>query len=144
MKVYLYDPRTNITTTSSYEKLRGMTELSTSSLSYSKSRRTKIHSINCYISDDPLPVKERYELYSKEAYPDVTWLLVEGSNNEFRVSNYGRIKRIYKKTERFMMPFQRKGKGNLHVKCRFLNEYKDHKVGHIVAHHFIRPRKNNE
>lgn len=32
----------------------------------------------------------------------------------------------------------------MYAKCKFLGEYKDHKVGHIVAHHFIRPRKKGE
>lgn len=78
-------------------------------------------------------------------YPDEYWKIIQGSNEQYKISNYGRVKRIYKNgKEKFLLPFQRKGKGNLFVKARWKEKYGEHKVSHVVAKHFIRPIQPNE
>ncbi len=52
--------------------------------------------------------------------------------------------RIYKNHESFMLPYLRKGRGNLHVKAMYKNKYSDFKVGLLVAVHFIREPKEGE
>ncbi len=139
--IYLYDPKTNLTTETDYEKLIGITGMNKNNLQTHRSKKRLVSRIGCYIVDGTLTLQQRREWYSKVKYKDENWVTVEGSNDQFRVSNYGRIKRIYQNgNERFMMPFLRKRSGNLHVKARFLGKYTDHKVGHIVAHHFIGER----
>src|SRR5690625_1110168 len=145
MAVYLYDPRSNTTSPTSYDELEGMTGYTRLSLISMRSKGQKLKTINCYIASEHTTVKDRYHWYSNEEHADEAWLLVRGSDNQFKVSNYGRVKRIYKSgKERFMMPFQRKGVGNLFVKAKFDGKYGDHKAGHLVAAHFIRDPKPGE
>lgn len=133
----LYDPRTNLLSKTTYDDLEGMTGYTRSSLMSYKTRKRKLKTINCYLMDcDDL--KQRREWYAKEKYMGESWLTINGSDNQFKISNYGRVKRVFKKSERFMMPYQRKGVGNLFVKAKYNGKYTDHKVGHIVAAHFIR------
>lgn len=147
-KIYLYDPRTNLTKETTYEELSGITGQSKQSLMNYRSKRMKINKINCYIlptgMDKKSSLKLRYEWYAKETYPNEIWLPVEGSEGRAKISNYGRVMRIYKTKEKFAMPYLRKGYGNLFVKVMFLGKYAEHKVGQLVAHHFIRPRKKHE
>ena len=131
---YLYDPRTNISSKTSYKELQGITGLGSSSFSKAKSKRRKIKSINCYITEGVASLDDRREWYAAEKYPDEAWLEVQETKAKYIVSNYGRVKKIYKTSERFLLPYQRKGKGNLWVKI----DGKELKVGHLVAAHFIR------
>lgn len=142
--IYLYDPKTNLTTKTDYEKLIGITGMKKNNLQSHRSKKRLISRIGCYIVDKTLTLEQRREWYSAVKYKDEHWVTVEGSNNQFQVSQYGRVRRLYKNgNKRFMLPFQRKGEGNLHVKAYFLGKYQDHKIGHIVAHHFIgrRPKE---
>jgi len=128
-----------------YKKLAGITGMKKNNLQSHRSKKRMVARIGCYIVDDSLTLEQRREWYSKIKYKDEHWITMEGSKDQFQVSNHSRIKRIYKNgNERFMMPFQRKRSGNLHVKARFLGKYKDHKVGHVVAHHFIRERREDD
>lgn len=140
MTLYLYDPRTNISTKTSYKKLQGITGRAKDSLMTACSKGNKIRSIGCYITRGIAPLKQRKQWYAAEKYDDEAWLYVTGTNKQFKVSNYGRVKRVYKTKENFLMPYQLKGKGNLFVKMIDKNI----KVSHLVADHFIRERKPNE
>lgn len=145
MDLYLYDPRTNLSTKTSYKELMGITGVALSTLSNAKTRGYKLRSINCYVTDGIAPLKQRRKWYAAETYKDEYWQTVDGSKNRYKISNYGRVKRIFGNgNEMLMMPFLRLQRGNLHIKIWFLGKYKDHNVGHIVAHHFIRPRKPKE
>lgn len=144
MILYLYDPRTNITTEIKRKDLIGIAGVSTSAITKALRNKTRIASINCYVTREKASLKQRRKWYESQTYENENWKIVEGSNGKYKVSNQGRIKRIYKSTERFCLPFQRKGRGNLFVKITFLDVYKEHKVGHIVAHHFLRQRRENE
>lgn len=137
---YLYDPRTNITKETTLETLKGLTGKNLNTLMTYRSKSRKIAEIGAYVTSRAPSLKQRRIWYEKEKYDDEIFLPVEGSEGKFLVSNYGRLKRIYKKSERFCLPYQKKGVGNLFVKAQFLGKQKEHKVGHIVAHHFLGPR----
>lgn len=142
---YLYEPKTNVTTPITYDELAGITGMKKSNLASHKSKGQMIRKIGCYFIDDKTKVKQRKEWYSKVTYPDEHWKIIQGSDNQFKISNYGRVKRIYKSgKENFILPFQRKGKGNLYVKARWKGKYGEHKVSHIVAAHYLREPGPNE
>ena len=140
--LYLYNPKTNVTERTTQKMVSEISGLKEASLASYRSRKNKIAAIDCYLLDDEPSIEDRRKWYSSIVYKDEAWKIIEGSNDQFKISTYGRVKRIFKNHERFLMPFRRKQAGNLRVKARFLNKYKDHVIGHIVAHHFIGKRKD--
>lgn len=141
----IYDPKTNIIQDIDYDLLSAITGKDKSNLMTYRSKGKKITNINCYIlptgynRDNSL--KLRYEWYANETYEGEYWL---SYNTHVKVSNYGRVKRIYKKSERYALPFLRKGQGNLLVKIKINNRSMEVKVSKLVAHCFIRPKKDDE
>lgn len=143
-KLYLYDPRTNVSTETSYDYLVELTGSTRAVLLSSKSRQSKIRSIGCYIIDSKTTVGERRALYEKEVFHDESWKEIKGSKGEFLISNHGRFKRVYKTTEpKFLLPFIRKQNGHLYIKVRIDGAYKQRKISHLVAQHFIGINKHN-
>lgn len=145
MAVYTYDPQTN--TLKEYKTFREISERygeNYNTVYGSFRRKSKLIKFNVYVLSEKPSLKQRKEWYAKEIYKGERWLTVDGSDGKYRISNYGRVKIIYKSVERFAMPFRKNDEGNLQVKIRFKGKYQDHVVGHLVAHHFIRPRKQNE
>lgn len=137
--LYLYDPRTNILTETTYNYLQDLTGKNRANLASYKSRRLKIKGINCYLADENTTVEQRREWYEKEKYHDEHWINISGSEYAFKISNYGRVKRIYKNgREKFLLPFRRKKKGNLFIKVRWKGRYGEYKISQLVASHFIR------
>ncbi|SEQ22805.1 NUMOD4 motif-containing protein [Virgibacillus subterraneus] len=135
--IYLYDPRTNVYTKTTYEDLKGITGQPYNSLVSMKSRKMKLSLINCYIMDDNTTVQQRREWYTKEKFDDEYWLTIKGSNNQYLLSNYGRVKRQSKQHQRLILPFRRKDKGVLFVKVRYNDKYGEYQVSRLVADHFI-------
>lgn len=142
--LYLYDPKINVLTETNYEYLEGLTGQKKQNLMSYKSRGQKLAKIGCYLVDEKVTLKQRKEWYMKEKYHDEHWKVIEGSDDKFLVSNYGRFKKIYKKKEGFLLPFIKKKGGYMEAKVRFLGKYGNHKVADIVAHHFVRPKKVGE
>lgn len=142
-QLYLYDPRANVLTETDYSYVSELTGMSRNSLASGKSRKRIIKSINCYLVDDRMTLKERKSMYEKELFEDEIWTTVEGSGGIFLISNQGRFKRIYKQREPgFILPYIRKQNNHLYVKAIFNGKYKECKVSHLVTHHFIGPNKN--
>jgi NUMOD4 motif len=142
--IYLYDPRTNLTTLISVEDL---VEMSGHSKTYIKRKIAdgkKIKNIGCYVSVEEMSSKQRKKWYESEEYQDEAWKEIIGSDGKFKISNYGRVKRVYKNHESFMLPYLRKKKGNLYVKAMYKNKYSDYKIGLLVAVHFLREPKEGE
>lgn len=143
-KLMLYDPRTNVSTDTSYDFLEELTGMRRGNLSSLKSKRLKIRNIGCYLIDHKTTVKERKEMYAREKYPDEAWVSVEGSSGTYLVSNYARFQRVHKTCKSFIMPYLHKGSGNLRVKVSFKGEYKQYEVAHLVAQHFIGQREKGK
>jgi hypothetical protein len=137
-ELYLYDPRTNISTLTTYKELNAFTGNDISNFSKAKRDKRKIRAIGCYLSEGIPSMEQRREWYSNEEYPDEAWKTIKDSDGQFLISTYGRVKRLFKSHEKLLLPFQRKGRGNLFIKAKFKGKYGDHKVGHLVAFHFIR------
>lgn len=142
--LYLYDPRTNILTETTFEYVLDIAGVVKSSLKAMKSKGTKLKKINCYLVDDSITLAQRKEWYVKEKYYLEVWKEVEGSDGKFLISSYGRVKRVYKNHSSFILPFLHKKKGHLMVKVWFKGDYKQMKVGHLVAHHFLDEPKPGE
>lgn len=143
-KLYLYDPRTNVSTEANYDQLTGMTGSTRQVLMSGKSRGAKLRSLGCYITDDETTVEERRALYEKEVFVGEIWSGLEGSEGEFLISNHGRFKRVFKTVEpKFLMPFMRSQNGHLYIKVRINGVYKQRKIAHMVARNFIGFNKHN-
>ncbi|MEK5524124.1 NUMOD4 domain-containing protein [Heyndrickxia sp. FSL W8-0423] len=137
MTLFLYDPRTNILSETSYQYLTELSGHSYESLASMKSRKRKIRSINCYLADDKTTIAQRKEWYEKEIYHNELWKQVHGSDGAFLISNYGRFKRVYLKHTGFLLPFLHKKSGHLHIKVMFNGIYKAYKVSQLVAFHYV-------
>lgn len=142
--LYLYDPRTNILTETTYKELELLTGKSFSSLATHKSKKMKLSNINCYLADHKTTVQQRKEWYVKEKYHNEVWKTIEGSDGKFLISNYGRFKRLYKKSEMFLLPYLHKRSGNLMIKVQFKNKVNKHNASHLVAYHFVGNPKQGE
>ena len=144
MKLYLYDPRYNLKRETTYEKLSEVFGKSKNTLMVSKSKRSKLEN-KYYIIDDKIKLQEIREIYSKEKLENEVWKVIEGSDNKFLISNYGRFKRIFKNNQngRFILPYfiKRKNKSNNRdkqfIKCQFRGVYKEYLVSRLVAYHFV-------
>lgn len=140
MELYLYDPKTNVSTKTDHKTLMGITGMTFSGLSRARKNGGKIRVIGCYLTEGIAPLKQRQAWYAEESYEDEAWKPLKNTEGNYLVSNYGRVQRIYKTTKRFMLPYQRKGEGNLWVKI----DGKEIKVGHLVAKVFLRKREAHE
>lgn len=140
----LYDPQTNLIKEVTMKYLMELTGRSETYLRFRKNTGRKIESINCYLLKDDTTVQQRKEWHAQETFVNERWKMIEGSREEFMVSNYGRVKRLYKKHESFMLPTRPKPNGRLFIKARFKGDYKDYSRAKLVAHHFIRPAKPGE
>ncbi|MGL5569616.1 MAG: NUMOD4 domain-containing protein [Cetobacterium sp.] len=142
-EVYLYDPRYNRKELTTYDNLNKVFGMSLRKLSDAKFEGKKIKKI-WYILDINTSKKEFRELYIKEKFHNETWKVIEGSDDKFLVSNYGRFKRIQKSSPegKFILPYtvQRevnKNNNKQFIKVKFLGKYTAHNVARIVAYHFV-------
>lgn len=146
MTLYLYDPRYNLKTETSYEKLTELFGVSKSSLASYKSRKIKIHK-KYYVIDDKATKDDIRKLYSKEIFKNEVWKEIEGSEGNYLISDHGRFKKIYKKYPegKLLLPyfkscFKTKKKNNEHkqlIKVKFQGIYKEYTVARLVAYHFV-------
>lgn len=144
MTLYLYDPRYNLKKETTYDKLSGIFGLEKSTLMVKKSRKIKI-SKKYYIISDETTVQEIRQMYEVEEFKNEVWKFIEGSDETFYISNYGRFRRVYKKHPKgkFILPYYRKKgeeKNNRNkqlIKCKFKGIYKEYSVARLVAYHFV-------
>ena len=121
-----------------------MLDKTPAAISKACSRKAIIKPHNLAIFKTKPTVEEKREMYSKVVFQDEVWHFIKGSDNRFKVSNYVRIKRVYKNHEKFMLPVVRKHCGNMVVKVRFKEIYKVYRVKDLVAAHFLRKPKTGE
>lgn len=136
----IYDPRTNVLTPTNYDELEKMTGRTRQSLSKAKSEKSRIKSLDGYLTDHKTTLKDRQTWYAREVYKKEVWLTVEGSDGTYQISNHGRFKRVYKNKTTFVMPYQIKNSKSPNVKIRFQGSRKEYEVSRLVAHHFIGER----
>lgn len=142
-QLYLYDPRYNLKTPITAKELSEKGILGGSNIYTYKSKRKKINKINKYIIDDSFKSTDLKKLYCKEVYDDERWATVTEYDCEYKISNYGRIKRIYKTKEVFLLPCMKKKIGYLYVKFKKNNKFIPVKVYKLVAKYFL-DNTNNE
>jgi hypothetical protein len=135
--IYLYDPRTNILTETNYLYLIDLTNMSYGSLASYKSKGKRLGRIKCYIVDETTTLKQRKAWYAKEKYQNEVWKIIDGSDDKFLISNYGRVKRVYKKFTGFLLPSLYKKARYLVVKVKFHGVYKSYQISKLVAYHFV-------
>lgn len=142
--MYVYDIMANQVTEMTVHEIAERFEKKQPTISYYAKKGSIIKGLNVAIFKNEPTVEERRAKYSEIKLHNEVWHVMKGSDGQFRISNYGRIKRIYKKSEKFMLPAIRKRCGNLVVKCWFNGEYKSYRVKDLVAAHFLRKPKDNE
>lgn len=142
MSLYLYDPRYNLKTETTYKKLEELFGMSRNNLATYKSKKNKIHK-KYYLIDDNINMKQIKELYSKEVFKNEVWKEIEGSEGKFLVSDNGRFKRIYSNNtkSKFLLPYFVNGrncnKNKQFIKVKFKGIYKEYSVARLVAYHFV-------
>lgn len=143
-KLYLYNPINNTKQVTDYDLLAGITGRHQRKLALLKTQRMKIPQIGCYIIDDSFSIKELYSFMEKVKINDEIWKDVNGTNGVYRVSNYGRVARVYKKRIKILMPYTKFGRPErcLTVKICSNCGYKEYTVHRLVAEHFIENENN--
>lgn len=142
MSLYLYDPRYNLKTETTYEKIAELFETTKGNLASYKSKKRKINK-KYYIIDENTSKKELKEFYSKEKFDNEVWKDIEGSEGQFIISNYGRFKKLYKSIPegKFLLPYFISGrncnKNKQFIKVKFKGDYKEYSVARLVAYHFV-------
>lgn len=149
-KIFLYDPRYNLKTETSYKELSKQTENSVPTLTSAKCKKKKLKGF-WFIIDEKTTKDQIYEMYSNVKYKDEAWKVIEGSDDKFMVSSYGRVKRIKSDNEsEFILPHYRKGNsstlkhGLQYVKVQFKGVYREYSLARIVAYHFVDYYKEDE
>lgn len=89
-----------------------------------------------YENKDDITIELRKKLINQTVIDDEIFKLIPGSNHYY-VSNYGRVKIVYRtnKKERLLVPYARKNKF-ICVKVRIDNKYKEFRITHLVARCF--------
>lgn len=140
---YLYDPRTNIITETTIKQVAGITGQTEAIIQSYRSKGQRVARIGCYITHNKPTFKQREKWYAKEKHEYEVFVDVEGSNGEYKISNYGRVIHIKADGKEVMkMPHLNRGANRIQIK--FLGEDKRRQVRDVVAHHFIRPKKQGE
>lgn len=141
--LYLYDPRYNLKTETSLERMCKLFRKTKQDLKYYyKANNRKINN-KYYIIDENTSKKQLKEFYSKEVFKDEIWKTIEGSEGQFIISNYGRFKRIYKSIPEgnFLLPYyvptRNCNKNKQFIKVKFKGKYKEYAVARLVAYHFV-------
>lgn len=142
MSLYLYDPRYNLKTETTYEKASELFETTKGNLASYKSKKIKINK-KYYLIDENTSKKQLKEFYSNEKFQNEIWKEIEGSEGKFIISNYGRFKRLYKSTPegKFLLPYfiatRNRNKHKQFIKVKFQRMYKEYNVARLVAYHFV-------
>lgn len=104
--IYLFNPINGVKTPTNYELLEGITGIKKKDLASYKCRKCKIKIINSYIVNDKFTKQTLYELMVKEKIKNEIWKEIKNTRNYYEISDYGRVRRIYKNGKmRLLKPF---------------------------------------
>ncbi|NLY79014.1 MAG: hypothetical protein GX072_03655 [Lysinibacillus sp.] len=142
--MYVYDIMANQVTEMNIYDIAEMLGRTPSNVSKSAQRGAIVKNLNIVIFKNEPTVEERRAKYSEIKLHNEVWHVMKGSDGQFKISNYGRFKRVYKKHQKFLLPFLHRQKGEMYVKVRFNSVYKQYRVKDLVAAHFLREPKPNE
>ena len=135
--LYIYDPISNTKIETSYELLHDITGIPYNTLTCYKSKHKKLKEINSYIIDETFDKDILYGFMIKESIKDEIWKTVD-FNNKYLISNYGRIKRVYKNgKDRLLMPYIKKKNKRLVIKISKNGKQKEHFIDHLVSDMFL-------
>lgn len=107
-----------------------------SAISLSLKKQRIIKQFNLFLFTEKPSYKEKRVIQSMLKLDDEVWVTIEGSDNLFFISNYGRVK--VKTPKGFIYRLNNANSTReLQVCCRFQNVEKSYPVKTIVAHHFL-------
>lgn len=145
-KLFLYDPRYNLKTKTDYETLSEMFEMNKNDIYCAKCKMLKIKKI-WYLIEENTPLAVIKGLYKKQSFVNETWKIICGSGDEYLISNYGRIKRIYKNNPegKLLLPYFKSTPGKVksdrdrkqYIKVKFRGVKGEFLISRLVAYHFI-------
>lgn len=138
--MFLYDPRSNVMKELTLKQIGDIANLSESAISRCMSEKRKVKSINCYVFKENPSAKERKTLYEEEVFQGEVWHPLFTS--AYEVSNYGRIRKRYKKKTSLIMPFFRRK--HLQIKLNFEGSIKEYKVRDIVAAVYLKAKSGKD
>lgn len=141
-KIYLYDPRYNLKTETTYKELEEANIIKAKQASTVKTRGNYVRKLNKYIIDENTSLKEIREMYSSYIIENELWKQIEGIDDECYISNYGRVKKVRKTKTIFILPWRKSsGKGALrmysYVHLNVDGKRKEIRVSNLVANHFL-------
>ena len=125
----------NIKIPTSYEHLDKLGIMNYGTGHSYKCRKKKIMKYNKYIIDDSYTSKDLKELYVKEEYVDELWKTVFGYDSVYLVSNYGRVKRVGKNKEWFLLPYNKKNP--VHRETMFVPLFLNGKKKEVAVHTLV-------
>lgn len=133
-ELYIYDAKYNLKTPTTYDKVCEIIGSKMCTVASLKSRGRQLSRLNnCYLIDKDTSKKQLKDWYSKVTFENEVWKNID---DIYKISNYGRIKKIYKKHPdgKFVLPYTKCGhKTKLFVKIH----NKEVLVHRLVAKYFI-------
>ena len=142
--MWLYDPCKNILKEMSLGEIGAMCGITESSVSRMAQRGNKLKQIKCYVFKEKPTLPERRKLYSAETFQGEVWKRFRDTDHF--VSNFGRVKRVYKTTTAFVLPYGSKmptKKKYAHVKLKLADGiFKEMRLRNVVAEVFLKSDPN--
>lgn len=142
--MFVYDITKNHVFEMSITEIAELVGKTASAISRSCSRKSVIEPYNYAIFKTSPTIEQKREMYARVTFPDEVWQVIKGSDGKFKISNYGRVKRVCKNGEKFLLPYIKKRTGNMKIKVQFNGVYKIHRVKDLVAAHYLRKPKPGE
>lgn len=147
-KLFLFDPITTEKMPVTRKKIAGITGMDETYISYLKTNKMKVRSLNCYIIDDTFTTSDILKLISKENIPEEIWTKTEFEGYE--ASNFGRLKRKYSNgSYRIIKPYakrnkRKRGEVNLYVHICDNGRQRTISYSRVIYFSFHKRKENHE
>lgn len=117
---------------------------SVGSINSSVYSRRIVRPFNVAFSRKIFTLKDRVYFYNRLKLENEIWKEINKTNGKYLISNYGRIKKVQKKSEKLLLTYTRKEGTRHFVKIKIDGKIKTIQVDHTVAEHFIRKKRAGE